>query len=330
MEVSCATEVPPTPHSDTLVCIPCYNAEETILECIEPFRARDDTHILLVDDHSDRPLRDFIKENCRKERCANVTVVRPESKVYAEGGRNLGIRKALEDGYQLVVFVDSDIVAKNGFLEDLRGFLAANPHEIVVSATIEPYGSGFQYADTLINFSRYLPRSRPEIGRTGHLASYAFALNFARFREHPCFFESSHDQDGVWWSAEDLRFFDTIKRQFAVADFPILNRLSVEHKHPRSNLRRAFQSQQRYARAMLRSGYSRYGLANAVPLLHLLTPRFWFMVLRLLQRGRLRDLRYLPVCWLLDFYRATHTMRLLWKSGQSHVEHRNSPQDACK
>jgi glycosyltransferase involved in cell wall biosynthesis len=301
----------PKPASDMLICVPCYNAEGTILECVGSLLGRPETDLLLVDDHSTTPLKDFLRQHLQDE-WSSITVVRPEGKVYAEGGRNLGIDRALQEQRGILVFVDSDIVAPRAFLSEIQAFFHANPDEIVVSATIEPYGGVVQYAETLVNFSRYLRRSHPEVARTRHLASYAFALNLAKFRENPCRFESSHDQQGVWWSAEDIHFFESIKSKFSVADFPIMNRVTVLHKHPRSTLWRAVESQRRYARAMLRSGHQRYWLANAIPLVHLLTPRFWLMLVRLLRRGRFGDLPYLPVCWFLDFCRGVHTVRLIF------------------
>ncbi len=154
---------------DVLVCVPCYNAEATIVECVEPFLGREDTHVLLVDDHSERRLQDFIKQHASAD-WSNVTLVRPDDKVYAEGARNLGIRQALDDGYRLLVFIDSDIIVSVSFLAEIQAFLQANAEDVVVSATIEPFGSVVQYAETLINFSRYLPRARPESRRTRHLA----------------------------------------------------------------------------------------------------------------------------------------------------------------
>jgi glycosyltransferase involved in cell wall biosynthesis len=307
------------PRADVLVCVPCYNAQATVADCVRPFVDRDDTRILLVDDHSTPPLRGLFAEQ-EEQFWSVVTVVRPEVKVYAEGARNVGIRTALEGDYRLLVFVDSDIIAGHDFLDQVRSFFRSHPEQVLVSATIEPFGRSWQYAETLINFSRYLPRSKPLVGRTRHLASYACALNLDRFRAHPCFFDESHDEQGVWWSAEDIRFFDTVKARFQTDEFPILNYVSVEHRHPRSDWRRALRSQERYARAMLRTGYARYGMANALPLLHLLTPRFWLMVGRLIRRARVRDLRYAPMCWLLDFYRATQAIRLLWRHRRTDFE----------
>ena len=301
---------PPRPEADVLVCVPCYNAEQTILECVAPLLGRTDTHLLLVDDHSARPLKDFLQQHLPDE-WSNITLVRPDAKVYAEGGRNLGIERALEDGRRTLVFIDSDIVTPRDFLSEIQGYFRTHPDQVVVSATIEPYGGVVQYAETLINFSRYLPRRRPKVARTRHLASYAFALNLDKFRDNPCFFESSHDHEGVWWSAEDIHFFESIKSEFAMEDFPILNDLTVVHKHPRSTLARAVKGQQRYARALLRAGHRRYWLANVIPLVHLLTPRFWLMLKRLLSCGRFRDLGYLPVCWFLDLCRGLHTIRLI-------------------
>jgi glycosyltransferase involved in cell wall biosynthesis len=291
------------PRGNTLICIPCYNCEQTIEAVLQPLLADGDADILLVDDQSGACLETFLRERFA-EWPEQVTVVRPARKVYCGGAKNLGVEKALDDGYQTVIMVDSDIIAPAGFAQSLRDYFRSHPEAVVVAPTILPYGTPSQYSDTLINFSAYLPDPGREVSYRRILAGYAYALNMPVFRRQLCF-------NRIRIGGEDVIFFRGLSAAFGVEGFPLLNRLAVEHRPPRGTWQRALAAQQRYGRAFFtHSGGRREFLFDKVPPLHLLTPRWWLLLLRLLRRRRFRDLAYLPRCWRLDMARALQILRL--------------------
>lgn len=290
-------------QSDTLVCIPCYNSERTLPEVVGAVLSHSDADVLLVDDHSDASLEDFAA-NQFTESEHRITVICPEGKRYSGGCKNFGIRRAIEHGYRTVIFLDSDIVCHSSVFAQFTAYLQAHPEELLVAASILPFGQGFQYADTLINFSNYLPDPREDVSRRDCLAGYAVAVNVENFARRPCFFE---DRMG----GDDVLFFRTVAREFGVADFPILNRAVVTHKPPRQQMKKAIATQRRYARAFFtHNDRERARWFNRMPFLHLATPRCWLMVKRLMERRRFSDLAFLPRCWFLDVQRAMAIIEL--------------------
>jgi hypothetical protein len=186
----------------------------------------------------------------------------------------------------------------------IRTFFHEHPQEVIVAPSILPAGRGCQYADTLINFSCYLPECTRDVARKGLLAGYAFALNMRLFRQQPCFHLARYGGD-------DILFFRELKRNFACRDFPVLNRLQVLHLPARTNIWQALSAQRRYGLAFFtHNDRQREAFFNRVPWLHFLTPRWCLMLGRLIQRRRYSDLAYLPLCWLLDMARAIQIVRL--------------------
>jgi glycosyltransferase involved in cell wall biosynthesis len=265
--------------------------------------ARPGVDILLVDDHSDEPLIDLIQAEFSRK-MDRITVLRPDAKLYSGGCKNIGLRRALDEGYRIAVLMDSDIIIPPSFFSPIARYFRDNPRDVVVAPAISPAGRGWQYADTLINFSCYFPQSTREVSWKACLAGYAFALHIPVFRHRPCFLP-------VRTAGDDVLFFRELKGNFGIEHFPLLNQVVVSHRPPRSTLKNALSAQRRYARAFFsHSDQRRAYLFNMLPLLHLLTPRFFLMLLRLTGRRRFRDFGYSPLCWYLDFRRAVQIVRL--------------------
>lgn len=290
-------------RSDVLICMPCYNSQDSIEQVLAPLLEHSDADILLVDDSSDVPVIDLVEDHFSDE-MHRITVVRPSEKVYSGGAKNIGIKRGLAAGYRITIALDSDIITPVGFVQRLQQFFVENPQAVIVAPSILPYGRWCRYADTLINFSNYIPDRRQSVSRKNCLAGYAFALNMEIFRRKPCFHVPRY-------GGEDVLFFRKIKREFGLEYLPMLNHLAVLHKPPRSTLAQVLLAQKRYGRAFFthNDGPREY-LFNKLPALHLLTPRCCLMILRLLQRRRYRDLLYFPLCWCLDFARAVQIVRL--------------------
>ena len=295
------TEPIPASKPRTLVCIPCYNSEQTIIETVRSVLVNSDADILLVDDQSDQPLIDIINREIPQE--PRIKVVRPDRKVYAGGGKNLGFQRCREEAYDFAFMMDSDIVLLPGTFDRMLNYLKVSG-EVVVGSSILPNGNCLQYSDTLINFSKYLPEPSREISWKDYLAGYAFAVNMKEFERSPCCMPNSIGGD-------DVVFFKLLKENFAIDRFPLLNDAAVIHNPPRTTLKKAVRTQNRYGSAFFSHREDpRNLLANKIPLLHLLTPRFLMMSWRMLRRGRVKDLRYAPVCWYLDFRRSIRILHL--------------------
>ncbi len=288
---------------DVLICIPCFNSEGEIEQVVRPLLQYSNAHVLLIDDHSEQPLQAFIEQRF-KYHMHRITVLRPDSKVYSGGAKNIGMRRALSEGYRTVILLDSDIVVPEHFVFCIRQYFLSNPRQVVVAPAIQPHGTRCQYVDTLINFSTYLPENEREVSYKTCLAGYAFALNLQVFRQHPCF----HDER---YGGEDVLFFHQLMSTFGLEGLPVLNRVPVLHLPPRKTLRQVFAAQRRYGRAFFtHNNRRREYLFTKIPLLHLFTPRFYLMCVRLLRRRRFNDLAYLPWCWCLDLTRAVQIVRL--------------------
>jgi glycosyltransferase involved in cell wall biosynthesis len=295
--------IKPVRRREVLVCIPCFNSQGEIEQVIKPLLRYSHADLLLIDDHSDEPLEDFVQQRFPRD-THRITVLRPETKAYSGGGKNIGIRKALEQQYRIVILMDSDVITPGRLVRRIRQYFQENPRDVVVAPAILPYGSCFQYADTLINFSSYLPETTREVSRRNCLAGYAFALNVDVFRRNPCFHIPR-------FGGDDVLFIRTLMKNFGLIDLPVLNSVPVLHQPPRSTLKTVLAAQKRYGRAFFtHNDQRREYVFNKLPLLHLLTPRFCLMMARLLRRRRFRDLAYAPLCWCIDFTRALQIVRL--------------------
>ena len=285
-----------------LVCIPCFNSEDTIVEVVAALLRNSAADILLVDDLSDKPLEGIIRKAFPSE--DRVTVLRPKEKVFTGGAKNMGLQRGMDEDYDFAIMMDSDVVVGPNTVRGMQEFLRTHPDEVVVSAAILPFGNLSQYADTLINFSNYLPNPARDVSRKECLAGYAFAINLVRFRASPCLMPRRIGGD-------DVLFFRGMQARLGIDTFALLNHATVVHKPPRATLQRAVSAQRRYGMSFFSHNQNRRNAVfNRWPMLHLLTPRFLLMLARLVRCRRFRDLLYAPVCWYLDLRRAVGIIQL--------------------
>ncbi len=289
--------------SNTLVCIPCYNSEDTIEDLVESLLAYSDADIMLVDDGSKVPLDSFLPDRFANQ-MDRIQIVRPAQKVYSGGGKNLGIWKAIEEGYEYLILMDSDLALPHRFVSGLRHYLQQHPTEVLVAPSINPAGNRWQYADTMINFSTYLPSPGGKMSPKNCLAGYAFALNMELYRQNPVYHRGRY-------GGEDVLFFHDVMEQFKLDYLPMLNDIYVRHLPPRATRMDAKRAQQRYGKAFFsHNDGSRERLFSSYPWMHFLTPRFMLMVSRLIRRCRYSDLWFVPLCWYLDICRANRIVQL--------------------
>lgn len=289
--------------SNILVCIPCYNSEDTIEDMVESLLAHSNADILLVDDSSNVPLESFIPDRFANQ-MDRIQIVRPAQKVFSGGGKNLGIWKAIEEDYAYLILLDSDLELPHRLVSGLRNYLQKHPNEVLVAPSINPAGNRWQYADTMINFSTYLPSPGRKMSPKNCLAGYAFALNMRIYRQNPVFHRGRY-------GGEDVLYFHDVMERFDLDYLPMLNEIAVRHLPPRATRQEAAKAQQRYGKAFFsHNDGSRERLFSSLPWMHFLTPRFILMVCRLVHRRRFSDLRFAPCCWYLDFRRAMRIVQL--------------------
>lgn len=292
--------------SDLLICVACFNSEDTIIEVVESLLQNTNADILLIDDLSDEPVEDVIRRHFR-HLPARIQIQRADEKVYCGGAKNLGIRHAIREAYDAILLIDSDVIVPAGLDSAIRQFFRQSPADVVVAPAILPAGTPWQYTDTLINFSKFLPDCREEVSQRSNLAGYAFALNIPVFAQRPCYHEAR-------FGGEDVLFFHQLAEQFALRGFPVLNRVPVLHFPPRGRRQDAQIAQRRYGAAFFTHfDRPRERVFKQFPWLHFLTPRWWLMLSRVIRRRRWSDLRYVAHAWLLDWTRARHIVHLLAK-----------------
>jgi glycosyltransferase involved in cell wall biosynthesis len=257
--------------SNTLVCIPCYDSEDTIEDMVELLLANSDADILLVDDGSKVPLESFIPDRFANQ-MDRVEIVRPNDKVFSGGGKNLGIWKAIEEDYAYLILLDSDLELPARFVSSLRNYLEQYPNQVLVAPSIKPAGNRWQYADTMINFSSYLPSPDRKMSPKNCLAGYAFALNMRVYRQNPVFHRGRY-------GGEDVLYFHDVMERFELDYLPMLNDIAVRHLPPRVTREDAKNAQQRYGKAFFsHNDGSRERLFSSLPWMHFVTPRFILMV----------------------------------------------------
>jgi glycosyltransferase involved in cell wall biosynthesis len=289
--------------SDLLICVACFNSEDTIIDVVESLLRNTDADILLIDDLSDEPVEAVITRHF-SQLPKRLEIHRPKGKVYCGGAKNVGIRHAIREAYHAILLIDCDVIVPEGLDSAIRRFFRESPTAVVVAPAILPAGTPWQYTDTLINFSKFLPDGREDVSERSGLAGYAFAINLPVFAQRPCFHETR-------FGGEDVLFFHQLAKQFGLRGFPVLNSVPVVHLPPRGRRQDAQSAQKRYGAAFFTHvNRPRERVFRELPWLHFLTPRWWLMLSRVIRRRRWPDLRYAAHAWLLDMTRARHIMHL--------------------
>ena len=275
--------------SDLLICVPCFNSEDTIIDVVEALLQNTDADILLVDDLSDEPVEEVIRQHFGQvpER---IEIHRPACKLYTGGAKNVGIRRALREAYNAILLLDSDVMVPVGLVPAVRQYFRESPEAVVVGPAILPAGTPWQYTDTLINFSKFLPNRYERVSKRSILAGYAFALNLPVFVQRPCFHASR-------FGGEDVMFFRELAEQFDLRGFPVLNFVPVIHLPPRGRRQDAQHAQKRYGQSFFtHAGQPRERIFQQFPWLHFFTPRWWLMLSRVVRRRRWPDLKVRGAC----------------------------------
>jgi dolichol-phosphate mannosyltransferase len=134
-----------------LVVLPTYDERETIGEVLDGILALPHAiRILVVDDASPDGTADVVR--ARSEADERVTLVSRPGKAGLASAYAIGFRRGLEDGYDLVVEMDSDLSHRPDELPRL--LQAAHTHDLVIGSRYVPGGSVSNWSRIRVALSR--------------------------------------------------------------------------------------------------------------------------------------------------------------------------------
>ncbi len=145
------TTAPPPDQPRTLVVLPTYMECETVERVVRGVLAvSDDVHALVVDDASPDGTADIVRTIARTE--TRVRLRERPAKSGLAGAYLDGFRRALEDGFDLVVEMDSDLSHDPADLERLLA--GARTHDLTIGSRYVPGGSVTNWSAARVALSR--------------------------------------------------------------------------------------------------------------------------------------------------------------------------------
>ncbi len=139
-----------------------YNTFEDSVTCIDSIRkytARDSYKIFIVDNASPDKSGDELK--IKYENNEDVSVLISEKNLGFSGGNNIGIQAALNDGFEYIYLLNSDIILLNdafSYMQD--AFETSDDVAIVGPSIFSPEKKYVQYARKGISLATYLTSQR--------------------------------------------------------------------------------------------------------------------------------------------------------------------------
>lgn len=138
---------------DLSIIVPVFNRLDVLTPCLEALLAqlKDGDELLVIDDASDWPIREYLEELEKKNKnlCAHHLPVN-KGQGFA---RNYGVSQAKKS---ILVFIDSDVQILEGGLEKIRQFFNLYPESAAVTGRLSlthPYPSFFsRYKNAYMNF----------------------------------------------------------------------------------------------------------------------------------------------------------------------------------
>lgn len=200
-----------------------WNGSEDTLECLRSLRAQDrGTHIIVVDNAS----TDDSVARIEASSLADDLIVAEQNLGYA-GGNNLGLRRALEEGFERIGVLNNDTVATPGMIERLEVELARTRG--AVSPEIhyfdEPGIAWFRGAN--------MYRGRPGHILPGHEATHTEALSGCCIFAPASVWESVGLFDEGYFLIFEDSDWSMRARAFNV-DLSVVNDAMLLHKESRS------------------------------------------------------------------------------------------------
>jgi apolipoprotein N-acyltransferase len=224
---------PPEPLEDaprTLVILPTYDERATIGTVLQRLLALPEAvDVLVVDDGSPDGTAEVVNAVAADE--PRVRLVERPGKAGLASAYWVGFRRGLEEGYDLVVEMDSDLSHDPGELPRLVA--AASRNDLVIGSRYVPGGSVTNWSRARLALSKAGNRySRLALGFELHDATSGFRVYRRRLLEH--LVGESIRSDGYGFQIELA--FRAWRDGFAVAEVPITFR---EREHGASKISRA-------------------------------------------------------------------------------------------
>lgn len=139
-----------------------YNTFEDSVTCIDSIRkytARDSYKIFIVDNASLDKSGDELKT--KYENNEDVSILISEKNLGFSGGNNIGIQAALNDGFEYIYLLNSDIILLNDAFSYMQDAFAKNNDVAIVGPSIlSPEKKYVQYARKGISLITYLTSQR--------------------------------------------------------------------------------------------------------------------------------------------------------------------------
>jgi len=208
------------------IIIPSYNSETTIEKCLDSLQNQsyqDKYEIILVDSSQDRTPDIVVKEYPR------VKMIHLDQKTDPGAARNIGVKEAKGD---LIVFIDSDCVAEQDWLERMAAAHESFYNVVGGSVSHHPDRDGLAArAGYISEFREFIPQ-RPK-REVAHIAACNISYRKAIFEKYGFF-------SGKYYPQEDLVF----NTHLVAAGEKILFDPEIRvHHHTRSRMRDFLQHQ---------------------------------------------------------------------------------------
>ncbi|WML54788.1 glycosyltransferase family 2 protein [Neobacillus sp. PS3-12] len=109
-----------------------YNTWEMTLRCVDSISEtyKDDYKLYIVDNGSTNDSYHQLKEQYQNRK--DVVVIQNENLGYAKGN-NVGIRQAIQDGYDIITIVNNDVIFMDECIDRMSAFLRENENAAVVA-----------------------------------------------------------------------------------------------------------------------------------------------------------------------------------------------------
>jgi GT2 family glycosyltransferase len=165
-----------------------YNTYDDTLACVDSIKKYTENssyQIYVVDNASPDKSGSMLKMKYAGD--DKVSVIVSESNLGFSGGNNIGIRKALEDGFEYIYLLNSDIVLQNDAFAFMQAAFESNDNVAVVGPSI------------LDREKRYAQFARRGISLASYLASRrGFVKFFPQVKNKLRFYKYSIDEDFVF------------------------------------------------------------------------------------------------------------------------------------
>ena len=162
------------PSGSALVVVLNFNGWEETIPCIEALLKQSYTkfHILLIDNGSKD---ESLKKLTRFDNHDKITFHKEPINLGFAGGVNVGIRKAIKEGYEYTVLLNNDATVTKNWLEILIESLSTQNASVVTGLLLDSTGKKIESTgDSYSNFGLPFARQRDDDVETAYDSGFVF------------------------------------------------------------------------------------------------------------------------------------------------------------